>query len=443
MIEAGMRQALGLPSDSAALTRRGAVSQHPLLIDASSSLHILNSTQPTAVGEAPKAGSVDALLFDGRQIRSTAELTQVYDWFAPRLEALKASGRIILLSPQYASLSSTQKSSPSSSTALWEQGLKETVHQGLVGFTRSLGKEYGRVGTTANVVVLPEAADPLASATVRFLLSPSAAFISGETFDPTLSGFADGPSTSTGPTSAVVTGAAQGIGAAIVDNLASSVSSPFGSVLAIDVNTPSATAEKVRVAQADVCDTEALYAKIAEHVQATGHPLQAVVLNAGITRDKLLRKMAKDDFQRVLDINLNSIVRLVDQLLGQGSGSGKKRLLAEQGRITLLSSINGVAGAAGQTNYALTKSALIGYARSLAPALQQLGVTINCVAPGFIQTSMTQAMPLEKRLMGSLTNALGQAGLPEDIANTVEFLSSQSSLTAQTFRVCGLHMTGR
>ncbi|MDP2437955.1 MAG: SDR family oxidoreductase [archaeon] len=280
-------------------------------------------------------------------------------------------------------------------------------------------------------------------AAVRFLLSPSAAFVSGESVRVEQRGAAAVAAAGQEEGCAVVTGAARGIGQQIAFQLAESESSRFSSVLAVDQGSfgegyALGSQGKIRALQADVTDDAGLLGRLEAHVREHRAPIKALVLNAGITRDGLFRKMTAAEFEQVLSVNLTSIVRLVERL-------AEGRLLADHARITLLSSINGVSGAAGQTNYAMTKSALIGYARVQARLMGSRGITVNCVAPGFIETAMTKAMSQQAYLFASLTNALGQAGLPEDIANAVEFLSSPQAggISGQTLRVCGLHMTGR
>ena len=114
------------------------------------------------------------------------------------------------------------------------------------------------------------------------------------------------------------------------------------------------------------------------------------------------------------------------------------------GSIVCLSSMNGIAGQGGQTNYACSKAGIIGYVKSMSEKLSANNITINAVAPGFIETKMTKQMPFFTREMGRRMNALGQGGLPVDVAETVAFLGSESSIaiSGQTIRVCGLNIIG-
>jgi 3-oxoacyl-[acyl-carrier protein] reductase len=315
----------------------------------------------------------------------------------------------------------------------------------VIGFCRSLAKEYGRLGINCNVL---RAEQPMLSGpVVDFFLSPAGAFISGQVID-CQSAPPRRPShqpRGVAEYSAVVTGASNGIGQAIAATLGTSISNRYGSVLAIDraalaPENPLRDISTLNFAQLDVTDEKAVLAAIQAHVERTGQRVQALVLNAGITRDGFFRKMSAERFEAVLQVNFLSIYRLVKAL----QEPKYRPLLAEEARITLTSSINALAGAAGQTNYAASKNALIGLLADEAPTCRDLGLVMNCVAPGFIETDMTRAMPAELYLLASLNNALVQAGHPQDIANCVEFLSSplQAGLVNQTIRVCGFHLAG-
>jgi 3-oxoacyl-[acyl-carrier protein] reductase len=170
--------------------------------------------------------------------------------------------------------------------------------------------------------------------------------------------------------------------------------------------------------------------------------LDVLVHCAGITRDKSLKRMAPDAFRSVVDVNLEAVLRINRAFGLEDEGVPALR---PGGRVVLLSSINGIGGAYGQTNYALSKSGLIGYAHALAPRLFARGITVNCVAPGFIETEMTAAIPWLMREVGRRANALKQGGLPEDVAAAVAFFACQQAfaVTGQTLRVCGGNLVGR
>ncbi len=161
-----------------------------------------------------------------------------------------------------------------------------------------------------------------------------------------------------------------------------------------------------------------------------------VVHNAGVTRDKMLRNMSPQFWDMVLNINLGAILRINEGLLAEG--------LNEGARIVCISSIGGIGGNAGQTNYASTKAGVIGYVDAMAPTLSDRGGAINAVAPGFIETQMTAAMPLAPREVGRRINSLSQGGMPQDIAEAVAFLASPAAggVNGRTLRVCGQNWFG-
>jgi 3-oxoacyl-[acyl-carrier protein] reductase len=161
------------------------------------------------------------------------------------------------------------------------------------------------------------------------------------------------------------------------------------------------------------------------------------VHNAGITRDKTLGRMDAAQWQSVLDVNLGSQERINEVLLAEN-------LLGGNGRIVAVSSVSGIAGNRGQTNYATSKAGVIGLVQAHAPALAAAGLTLNAVAPGFIETKMTAAMPLFIREAGRRMNSMAQGGLPVDVAETVAWLAHPASggVTGNVVRVCGQSLLG-
>ncbi len=174
--------------------------------------------------------------------------------------------------------------------------------------------------------------------------------------------------------------------------------------------------------------------RIAEHF-ADG--VDVVVHNAGVTRDRTIAKMPEERWSELMEINLSSEERINDALLGGG-------LLAANGRIVCVSSMSGIAGNSGQTNYATSKAGVIGMVEALAPELAKRGATINAVAPGFIETKMTAAMPIGPREAGRRMNSLSQGGLPVDVAETIVWLASPAStgINGNVVRVCGQSLLG-
>lgn len=186
----------------------------------------------------------------------------------------------------------------------------------------------------------------------------------------------------------------------------------------------------------DVSDIESCKAMAAE-AEAKAGPIDILVNNAGITRDKLLANMDDARWDAVMAVNLLAPQRLTEGLVGNGS-------IGDGGRIIGLSSMAGIAGNRGQTNYATTKAGMIGITQALAPSLAEKGITINAVAPGFIETAMTAAIPLATREVGRRLNSLYQGGKPVDVAETIAYFASPASnaVTGNVIRVCGQAMLG-
>jgi 3-oxoacyl-[acyl-carrier protein] reductase len=169
--------------------------------------------------------------------------------------------------------------------------------------------------------------------------------------------------------------------------------------------------------------------KLAAAARAHGG-VDVVVHNAGITRDKTLARMTPELWDQAVAVNLDAVVRATRAL---------EPVLRDGGRVICLSSVAGIAGNVGQTNYAASKAGLVGFVRALAPRLAPRGITVNAIAPGFIETRLTAAIPTAIREVGRRLAALGQGGLPEDVAQAILFLATPGAqgLTGRTLRVCG------
>jgi 3-oxoacyl-[acyl-carrier protein] reductase len=165
--------------------------------------------------------------------------------------------------------------------------------------------------------------------------------------------------------------------------------------------------------------------------------VDVVVHNAGVTRDKTLARMDEDRWNMVLGINLTAQERIDDELLA-------REVIRENGRIVCVSSMSGIAGNAGQTNYATSKAGVIGMVESMRVPLGKKGLTINAVAPGFIETQMTAAMPIATREAGRRMNSLAQGGLPVDVAETICWFANPASggVNGNVVRVCGQSLIG-
>ncbi len=220
----------------------------------------------------------------------------------------------------------------------------------------------------------------------------------------------------------LVTGASRGIGRAIALRFAKEGHFVIGTATSEKgVETISEyLAEYDGIARVlDVCDTAQIDA-LFEEIDSVYGSLQVLVNNAGITQDGLLMRMSDEQWDKVIDTNLTSVYRMSRRAI-------KGMMKARFGRIINISSVVGQMGNAGQTNYAATKAGLEGFTRSLAREIGSRGVTVNCVAPGLIETDMTDE--LDERLLNSMLDAvpLGKLGQPEDIAAAVSFLASDEA----------------
>ena len=363
-----------------------------------------------------------AVVLDATGITTAAGLAGVHAALHPVVRSLATGGRVVVVG----------------TTPSPDDHHQAAAQQALEGFVRSLGKEIGR-GTTVQLLRLaPGAGAASAESTLRFLLSPRSAYVSGQVVELT----ADAPGTVTdwaaplyGRT-ALVTGAARGIGASVASVLARD----GAQVICLDV--PQAREELVRTA--DRLGATALPLDITAPdaagliARAAPDGLDILVHNAGITRDRRLANMPADRWDPVIDVNLDSVLRTTDALVGSGT-------LRRGGRIVATASIAGIAGNNGQTNYAAAKAGIIGLVRSLAPrAAAEHGITVNAVAPGFIETRMTAAVPLFIREAGRRMNSLSQGGLPVDVAETTAWLAQPASgaVNGQIVRVCGQSLLG-
>jgi 3-oxoacyl-[acyl-carrier protein] reductase len=345
-----------------------------------------------------------ALVFDASALSGATELVELQRFFHPTVRRVLPSGRAIVLGTPPGDAGSVAAA---------------TAQRALEGFTRSLGKEIGRGTTVQLVYVAPGAEDQLDS-TLRFLLSPRSAYVSGQvvTITPSERHPAVDWERPLAGKLALVTGASRGIGAAIAEVLARD----GAEVVGLDV----AGAE----IELDITGEDAP-ATLARHFE---DGLDVIVHNAGVTRDRTLAKMPEDRWQGLMDVNLIAQERIDAALLPR---------LREDGRIVCVSSMSGIAGNAGQTNYATSKAGVIGMVQALAPTLER-GITINAVAPGFIETQMTAAMPIGVREAGRRMNSLRQGGLPVDVAETIAWLASPASagVTGNVVRVCGQSLLG-
>ncbi|MES2672291.1 MAG: 3-oxoacyl-ACP reductase FabG [Pseudomonadota bacterium] len=233
---------------------------------------------------------------------------------------------------------------------------------------------------------------------------------------------------------ALVTGASRGIGAAIADMLAAQGATVIGTA----TSDSGAAAIGARLApfgghgrKLDVVDSAAVDALIDGIAKEFG-AVSILVNNAGITRDNLLMRMKDEEWQSIIDTNLSSVYRTSKAVM-------RGMMKARKGRIINIASVIGVTGNAGQTNYAAAKAGIIAFSKSLAKEIGSRGITVNVVAPGFIDTDMTRAMP-EAAREGLLDQiALGRLGEATDIAHAVAFLAGPAAgyVTGETLHVNG------
>ncbi|WP_035794389.1 3-oxoacyl-[acyl-carrier-protein] reductase [Kitasatospora mediocidica] len=218
--------------------------------------------------------------------------------------------------------------------------------------------------------------------------------------------------------SVLVTGGNRGIGLAIAQAFAEA-----GDKVAITSRSGEVPAElakyDVLAVRCDVNDSAQVDAAFTE-IEGKHGAVEVLVANAGITKDTLLLRMSEQDFTSVLDTNLTGTFRVVKR-------ASAKMLRARKGRIVLISSVVGLAGSPGQANYAASKAGLVGFARSLARELGSRNITVNVVAPGFVDTDMTAVLSEERRKEIVAGVPLGRYATPSEIASTTRFLASDEA----------------
>lgn len=372
-----------------------------------------------------------AVVVDATGVRRIAELEGIRQALRPAMRGLEKSGRIIILATDESGVEGVEA---------------KAVAQGIDGINRTVGKEL-RDGSTSNLIyVRPGTTAADLASTMSFLLEGRSAFVSGQAWRV-------GPSKDPHDLTdrpfdgrvVVVTGAARGIGAAI----ARTFSRDGATVVAVDI--PAAGDALAKVAneiggsalQLDITAADAGQ-KIAGHV-AHVHGAQkriwAIVHNAGITRDKMLANLDEKLWASVLDVNLAAEMRINDFLLSNPDVPGG---LDASARIVGIASTSGVAGNKGQTNYAASKAGVMGLVWAMKDELADRPITVNAVAPGFIETEMTGAIPFVQREIFRRTNSLNQGGKPVDVAEALAYLCGPASggVDGQVIRVCGQNLVG-
>lgn len=394
---------------------------------ASRSLASSHNAYEVDLGRIPEQQRFKALIFDASGLTDTRELRAVYDFFKPSIRQLARCGRVLVIGTDPANCTTPAQAA---------------TQKALEGFVRSVGKEIGKRGSTAQLIWIEPGSEAQIESSVRFFLSPRSAYVSGQVVRVGKAG--DGKVlavTQVAPLTgkvALVTGASRGIGAAISEVLARD----GAKVICLDVPAASAAldeqASKIggKTLALDITDEKAP-GIIADFVKEHFGGIDLVVHNAGITRDKTLGRMPDHFWDLTIAVNLTAEEHIDAELLERG-------LLRSNGRIVCVSSISGIAGNFGQTNYSTSKCGVIGYVEAMARQLKD-GITINAVAPGFIETQMTAAIPLGIREAGRRMNSLSQGGQPVDVAETIAYFCHPQSqgVNGNVVRVCGQSLIGK
>ncbi|MEE2901469.1 MAG: 3-oxoacyl-ACP reductase [Myxococcota bacterium] len=363
-------------------------------------------------------------VLDLTSITELSDIESLYSFFRGVVRSFRSSGRAVIVSrpPDEA-----------------KSAIQRAVISAIDGFIRSLSKELGRNGTTANWIQLEEGAEELIAGPLRFLLSARSAYVTAQplrvssqqgarqfTFRQPLEGKV-----------ALVTGAARGIGAATVKRLAQE----GAKVICVDrPQDDQITSRLAREVDGEVClvdvTSEDAALVLEKHILDRHGGLDILVQNAGITRDKTLGRMKPEIWQQVIDVNLAAVVAITERLV--------ENAMKDNGRVICLSSIAGISGNPGQTNYAASKAAVIGLVRAWSGEHIDRKITFNAIAPGFIETRLTDAMPVPVREVGRRLNNLKQGGQPEDVAAAITFFAKPESMgmNGQVLRVCGGSLVG-
>ncbi|NRQ50850.1 3-oxoacyl-ACP reductase [Aeromicrobium stalagmiti] len=388
----------------------------------------LKSSGIDVVGVRAEGKKYKGLVFDATGITDTAGLADMQQFFTPALRSLAGSGRLVVIG------------------TLPEQAATDTAaiaQRALEGFVRSAGKEVGGNGSTANLVYAGAGAEGALASTLEFLLSPKSAFVSGQVIRLGLTDLVT-PDAVADPAQplagkvALITGASRGLGAA----MARTLHRDGAAIVGLDVP---GLKDELDAVMAELGGTS-----IAEDITAADAPkviakalkdahggVDIVVHNAGITRDKRLKNMKTENWNLVIDISVGAPQRITAELL-------KQQLIRQGGRVIGISSIAGIAGNNGQTSYGTAKAGVIGFVQDLSKRVAKDGITVNAIAPGFIETDMVKTMPLGIREAGRRLSSLSQGGQPIDVAEAIAWYANpgSSAISGNVVRVCGQALIG-
>ncbi len=386
-------------------------------------------------------GAYETLIYDATGFASVKDLQDLFEGCRLHLQHLSKHARIVIIArdPEYTT-----------------DPLAKAVQQGVEGFMRTLSKEIGKKGSTANLLYMAPALLDYPSVAKRhlvpmlhFLLSERSAYVNAQP----LRLSAHVPMPKAVPLHqplkgkvALVTGGARGIGAAVTKTLARE----GADVVVVDLPSNKEYAEALTapingrcilmdITQPDAAERLRSYFTSPSDKAVNSEPIgiDIIVHNAGVALDKTIKKMSNEQWQVSLAVNLAAILQINEQLLP---------ILNNEGRVITLSSISGLGGNFGQANYTTAKAALIGLSAALGkqPELLDRAISFNAVAPGFIETRMTSKMPRMSKEVGQRMNNLSQAGQPIDVAELITFLCSPgaASISGQTVRVCGGNWLG-
>lgn len=375
---------------------------------------------------APTDARLDIVAFDASGCATPDDARALYEAFHAVARKIAVNGRVLFV----AALCDAAAEPLALATA-----------RGVEGFARSLGKELGRKGITVNLAYVARDAVDRLEGVVRFFCGVQTTYVSGQAV--TVRSTATAPaalplSAALAGKVALVTGSARGIGLAVAERLLQE----GAQVVCLDVPAMEQELQQTcaRIGALplalDIAGADAP-ARLADYFRERFGGLDILIHNAGITRDRTIANMSEQQWDQVLAVNFRAISEIDRVLLQDGT-------VRDGGRVVCLSSISGIAGNFGQTNYAYTKAALTAYVAAQASRVGGRGICINAVAPGFIETAMTAKMPFMMREMGRRLNSVQQGGQPRDAAELITFLATPAAygITGNTIRVCGQGLIG-